>query len=138
MEWKFRGKDLDGNWVSGDLLHMGGIVAIKDKNEEGHYIRDERTVQLCTGWRDDSGNDLYDGDVFVSDGRYMVCLWREDCLCFCFTELRYLGVKADGKKNVYISCLWETPFSGYPVYSILGNIHTEGYCKMMERFYGKK
>lgn len=63
-KWKFRGFDAVGNkgWVYGDLVH-NKRVDLTDRVMVGGYEVVPESVGICTGFKDDCGNMLYEGDI---------------------------------------------------------------------------
>jgi uncharacterized phage protein (TIGR01671 family) len=68
-EIKFRGKTQDGKWVYGDLIHSGtDTIAILELDAPclelvADVVPD--TIGQFTGFKDDDGKDVYEGDVVV-------------------------------------------------------------------------
>lgn len=75
----FRGRDKDGSWVYGDLIHGQGkdrgkayirpCTRSKRKMEEnltGEYVEVSiDTIGQCSGMRDKDGNFIFEGDALV-------------------------------------------------------------------------
>lgn len=88
---KFRGKRLDnGEWVVGDLLHIAGgcliyfgsdsetaepdlekssLIAVEFFKDEIAVV-DPDTVGQFTNHHDRKGNEIYEGDIILSNGKY--------------------------------------------------------------------
>lgn len=58
IPFKFRGRSANGEYVYGDLLHIGGRTQIMD---DFSITTVDSVAQLC-GY-DDSGNEIYEGDA---------------------------------------------------------------------------
>lgn len=92
---KFRGKRLDnGEWIYGDLIHIDksdiGIVTDYDY-WQGCRV-DPETVSQFVGITDDSGRELYEGDILEANYKYDK-LGRNggvdpdnDCICYGVVE----------------------------------------------------
>ena len=69
MEYRFRGWDATGQkgWVYGDLTHSKRILQeepyLEDRVMVGGYEVVPESVGICTGFKDDCGNMLYEGDI---------------------------------------------------------------------------
>lgn len=66
-EIKFKAKCPDnGKWIVGDLLHF--IDGVYISNDHGNNMAqvDPDTVCQLTGFQDEGGNDIYDGDILIS------------------------------------------------------------------------
>ena len=68
-EIKFRGKTQDGKWVYGDLIHSGtDTIAILELDAPCLELVTDvvpDTIGQFTGFKDDDGKDVYEGDVVV-------------------------------------------------------------------------
>lgn len=86
---KFRGKDCANQWVYGDLIHKRrdpGEVYIQDEKGLGSDVPLE-TVGQFIGIFDSGGNEIYEGDIIMSDRNrdvvYHEVFYNDDNASFC-------------------------------------------------------
>lgn len=162
---RFRGKRKDtGEWVYGDLLHIGGGSLIyfgSQKETEAPYIEngspiavelfkteiavvEPESVGQFTGFVDMAGQDVYEGDYLLTkgvlpsnEGELYCCplVYHKDALCHFVHEIgAYLRLNKDN-------------FDGDMMYTVaVGNIHdnpelqsghTEDVKMLIKQIYGK-
>ena len=106
----FRGKDVYGNWLYGDLINLTDeIKQICDHRNLAHaHGVNPETVGQYTGMTDRSGKKIFEGDIVKWDGdeisqiRYCVGVYR---LC---NAIGYYGVSLHNH---------------YSYVEVIGNIH---------------
>ena len=115
---KFRGKDHDGKWYFGDLVHFkdsngieDGTLGINNGSDTITKILPE-TVGEFTGLQDSKGVDIYEGDicVFFSDipSEKFIVVWDTSyCGFYC--------VNPNDESDGGVLCLVDI--------KVIGNIH---------------
>lgn len=124
---KFRGKRVDnGEWVYGSLIDECYILQYIDLAESwtpltsDHkvtcraYAVDPKTIGQFTGLKDKSGNEIYEGDIMLSDGGITIMA--------CFSSDNPALTMGWYLKNFSgFSCMF-TPSTGNHC-EVIGNIH---------------
>ena len=64
----FRGKKFNGEWIEGDLLHVGETVCVGSNSVPVQDV-DPNTVGQYTGLNDIGGTKIFEGDI---------CEWEDD------------------------------------------------------------
>lgn len=99
---KFRGKANNGRWIYGGLVYSDNIdpaiyfevghfvisgsqLKMVDKRMDWAYV-DPATVGQFTGLQDADGNDIYEGDMLLSDENAEVFEVVYDAPRFCFKD----------------------------------------------------
>lgn len=131
---KFRGKDIGtGEWVYGDLLHVGGGCIITTNSElreplpDGEtalsYSKDEiavvkrETVGLFTGLLDKNGEEIYEGDILMfreeeNCNDTLVVMWDKGSFVDEYPN------RGEG------ACIRSNYFAAFPeMFRVVGNIH---------------
>jgi uncharacterized phage protein (TIGR01671 family) len=75
----FRGKDADGNWQIGTLVHCGDEkYDIYTGFETFWSIPNPETIGQCTGIKDSDGEMIFEGDIVKdTDGRIFSVKYSE-------------------------------------------------------------
>ena len=113
---KFKGKRLDNDeWMYGDLTHLVDGVYISNDHGSNMARVYPDTVCQFTGFLDNNGKEIYEGDVIPIGPDCSVVIWVEDLGGF------YL--KADYAKLPYTSPLGAM-LCRYDI-EVIGNIHDD-------------
>ena len=113
----FRGKNIDLEWVEGDLLQNGVDykTAIRTRKEGLVERVINHTVSQYTGLTDKNGKKIFEADILEFSDRLVEVFWHAHLGCWDSNFLKYTNKEKD---RVDMSpCNWEYNSE------VIGNIH---------------
>lgn len=120
----FRGKDMFGKWIQGDLLqYLNSQILHIAQNYTGAGGQEvvPETVGQYTGITDDNGKKIFEGDILkVVDSKYKRTYITKVCIYFNTLCVKTCGNSYESTPIGFANAIWDS--ESYKV-EVIGNIY---------------